>query len=586
MSPAKKSVAPEALPVPALRRHRWPWVFAAGAGLGWALAQLAGKALDGELQVLGSLLLPLSALAGGLASLGAWMHFCSLAGPAEASGSVGDAAHKWRLRISLAILTVGSVVLLGLYMKFAVVIPYAGGTRSITFIVGSSRTGLCECSGDEASCLQEMGLDVSRIHSCWKDRWVVELAVALAYLLTLASGGAIAGLLMIPPRSPQAPAAPKAPQAPQEYLDFDIWIDQKSEGLYRAKAWSGAAGFEATALFALPAALAGGGLSFSGGGSRRGGSGAAEVTDSASPEQAGGELFRAVFQGELLKAFQGCLAKARSGPGLRIRLRLNDVPQLAGLPWEYLYDGEGRGFLALSGRTPVVRYLELSEGLDTLQVAPPLRVLAVISTPRGYRELAEADEEWRRLGTALEPLLRSGLIEVERLERPTPAALEARLRTGQPVHVLHFVGHGGFSELRGEGVLVFEDEEGKGVPVGGPSLAYLLQDHPSLRLAVLNACNGARGSEENTFAGTAQVLVQHGVPAVIAMQSEVMDETACSFAEKFYQALAAGLPVDACVGEVRRALAAERNPEWGTPVLYLRATDGRLFALEGKDSLD
>ena len=130
-------------------------------------------------------------------------------------------------------------------------------------------------------------------------------------------------------------------------------------------------------------------------------------------------------------------------------------------------------------------------------------------------------------------------------------------------------------------MLVFEDEDGNGVPVGGPSLAYLLQDHPSLRLAVLNACNGARASHENTFAGTAQVLVQHGVPAVIAMQSEVMDETACSFAEKFYRALAAGLPVDACVGEVRRALAAERNPEWGTPVLYLRATDGRLLALEG-----
>ena len=109
------------------------------------------------------------------------------------------------------------------------------------------------------------------------------------------------------------------------------------------------------------------------------------------------------------------------------------------------------------------------------------------------------------------------------------------MRTGQPVHVLHFVGHGGFSELRGEGVLVFEDEAGNGVPLGGPSLAYLLQDHPSLRLAVLNACNGARASHENTFAGTAQVLVQHGVPAVIAMQSEVMDETACRFAEKFYQ---------------------------------------------------
>jgi hypothetical protein len=371
-----------------------------------------------------------------------------------------------------------------------------------------------------------------------------------------------------------------APQTSQDYLDFDVWIDQKSEGLYRAKAWSSAAGFEATEYFALSAALTCGELCQAGDGARRGGPGAAGTADGTSPEKVGGELFRTVFQGELLKAFQGCLAKARGGPGLRIRLHLNDAPQLAGLPWEYLYDAGGWGFLALSGRTPVIRYLELSEVLGTLLVEPPLRVLAVISTPRGYRELAEADEEWRRLGAALEPLLASGLIEIERLERPTPAALEERLQTGRPVHVLHFAGHGGFSELRGEGVLVFEDQDGNGVPMGGPSLAYLLQDHPSLRLAVLNACNGAHASHENTFAGTAQILVQHGVPAVIAMQSEVMDETACSFTDKFYRALAAGLPIDACVGKVRRALADEHNPEWGTPVLYLRATDGRLFSLE------
>jgi len=377
----------------------------------------------------------------------------------------------------------------------------------------------------------------------------------------------------------------KAPQAPQAYLDFDIWIEQKSENLYRAKAWSGAAGFEAMECFALPAVLAGGKLCPAGAGALRGeAANTAGAAAGPSPEQVGDALFRAVFQGELLKAFQGCLARAQSGPGLRIRLRLNDVPQLAALPWEYLYDAEGRGFLALSDRTLVVRYLELSEVLETLLVEPPLRVLALISTPRDYQQLVEADREWKRLGAALRPLLGSGRIEIERLDHPTSEALESRLLTGQPVHVLHFIGHGGFSELRGEGVLVFEDGAGNGALLGGSSLAYLLQDHPSLRLAVLNACNGARVSPENIFAGTAQVLARHGVPAVIAMQSEVMDETACSFAEQLYRGIAAGLPVDACMGEVRRALAAERNPEWGTPVLYLRATDGRLFALEGGGS--
>ncbi len=541
--------------------------------MGWALAQLAGVLLDGELQALQFLFLPLSALAGGLAAIGASKHFGGLADTAR------DLVRRRRLRVALVVLVLGGTVLLGLYLRFKVRIEYGNPTRSITFLVGTSRSGLCECSGDDADCIREMGLSAGRIRSCWKDRWVIELALALSYFLTLGSTGVAAGLLLIPVKSPRTPA-------PQEYLDFDVWIDQKSEGHYRAKAWSGAAGFEATECFALPATLVTGGFSFGGASPRRGGAGAADNASSSGPQQAGDELFRAVFQGELLKAFQGCLAKAKGGPGVRLRLRLNDVPELAGLPWEYLHDAEGRGFLALSGRTPVVRYLELSEALGTLRVEPPLRVLAVISTPQGYRELAEADEEWRRLGAALEPLRRSGLIEVERLQRPTPEALESRLRTGLPVHVLHFVGHGGFSELRGEGVLVFEDDNGKGVPMGGPSLAYLLQDHPSLRLAVLNACNGARSSHENAFAGTAQVLVQRGVPAVIAMQSEVMDETACSFAEKFYRGLAAGLPVDTCVGEVRRALAAERNPEWGTPVLYLRATDGRLFSLADGGSFD
>lgn len=566
MSTTKKSAAPEV----AAHRRRRRWVLAVGAVLGWALAQIAGALLYGELQSVKFLFIPLSAFTGGLAALGAWAHFGSLA------DTVKDARRRLRLRITLALLAIGLILMLGLYLRFSRRVYSANYTKNTAYLVGASRSGLCECSSaDDVTCIEEMmGVSPVAYRACWSDIWAVQLALAVSYLLTLGSAGTAAGLFLIRTR-PQAPAVPPG------YLDFDLWIDRKSDGLYRAKAWSGAAGFEATECFSLPASLAGGELCFAGSGARRGGPG--EAVDGASPEEAGGELFRAVFQGELLKAFQGCLDKARGRPGMRIRLRLNDVPHLAGLPWEYLYDAEGRGFLALSGRTPVVRYLEMSEGLGTLSVEPPLRVLAVISTPKGYRELSEADEEWRRLGKVLEPLLTNGLIEIERLAPPTPEALEARLRGGLPVHVLHFVGHGGFSEIKGEGVLVFEDEEGRGVPVAGPSLAYLFQDHPSLRLAVLNACNGARSSQEDAFAGTAQGLVQRGVPAVIAMQSEVMDETAVSFAEKFYRALAAGHPVDACVGEVRRALAAERNPEWGTPVLYLRATDGRLFDLERVD---
>jgi tetratricopeptide (TPR) repeat protein len=50
------------------------------------------------------------------------------------------------------------------------------------------------------------------------------------------------------------------------------------------------------------------------------------------------------------------------------------------------------------------------------------------------------------------------------------------------------------------------------------------------------------------------------------------------FAHEFYGALADGYPIDAALTEARKAIfAAGREVEWGTPVLYLRAPDGRIF---------
>jgi hypothetical protein len=65
---------------------------------------------------------------------------------------------------------------------------------------------------------------------------------------------------------------------------------------------------------------------------------------------------------------------------------------------------------------------------------------------------------------------------------------------------------------------------------------------------------------------------------VIAMQFEIADDVASTFAHEFYGALADGLPIDAAVTEARKAIfAGGREIEWATPVLYLRAPDGRIF---------
>ncbi len=293
----------------------------------------------------------------------------------------------------------------------------------------------------------------------------------------------------------------------------------------------------------------------------------------------GGRLYEAVFSGEV----RGCLRSsmdeaARQGRGLRLRLRLGEAPELVDLPWEFLYSPALNRFFALSNTTPIVRYLDLPEPVAPLAVQPPLRLLTVIASPRDFPALDVA-QEWAKLRDALKELEDSGRISLERLEPPTLAALQRRLRAG-PCHILHFIGHGTFDEATQDGQLLLEDKDGRGHVISAQDLGVLLHDHPPMRLVVLNSCEGARTSRTDPFAGTAQSLVQQGMPAVLAMQFEISDDAAILTGHEFYSALAAGYPADAALAEARKAIfTSGTGAEWGTPVLYLRAPDGRLFGM-------
>jgi hypothetical protein len=296
----------------------------------------------------------------------------------------------------------------------------------------------------------------------------------------------------------------------------------------------------------------------------------------------GTRLFEAVFGDEVYGCFRGSLTTAQmQGKGLRVRLRMG-APELNDLPWEYLYNPRLNCFLSLSVDTPIVRYLELAVPIRALTVAPPLKVLAMISSPGDYQPVLDVEEEWARLSSALEPLARRGLVTLERLEIATLAALQHRLRRDD-CHIFHFIGHGRFDEREQDGILVLERETGRGHQLSGQYLGTLLHNHRPLRLVILNACEGGRASRIDPFAGVAQSLVQQGIPAVIAMQFEITDEAAITFAYGFYTALADGYPVDAALVEARTAIFAQGNDiEWGTPVLYMRSLDGRLFDVAKK----
>ncbi len=204
----------------------------------------------------------------------------------------------------------------------------------------------------------------------------------------------------------------------------------------------------------------------------------------------GGKLFEAVFSRDVWVCLRRSMEVAqRQDAGLRIRLQLTrDAQDLADLPWEYLYDRELNRFLALSTDTPVTRYLALPEPPRPLTVQPPLRVLVMISSPSDYPAL-DVEREWAVLQEALADVQRDGLVVAERLERPSLAALQRRLRRGQ-YHVFHFIGHGAFDDASQDGVLLLEDDDRRGHVVSGQELGTLLHDHRPLRLAIINACEG------------------------------------------------------------------------------------------------
>ena len=293
----------------------------------------------------------------------------------------------------------------------------------------------------------------------------------------------------------------------------------------------------------------------------------------------GQELFAALFHDEILSKFDSSRFNAkRDRKGLRIKLRF-ESPELAALPWEYLFDAREADYLSRSIKTPLVRYIELSHPVDPLRVTPPLRILGLVVSPVDLDPL-DVEHEQRRVEEAIGGLVAEGRFELQWLRGHTPEALQRELELSS-WHIFHFVGHGGYDANADEGLIVLADERGRSRPLPASQLASLLGDHDSMRLAVLNSCESARGGAADIFSSTAAAILRRGTPAVVAMQYEITDIAAINFSRSFYTSIADGLPVDAAVSQARKGiwLAQPASLEWGTPVLHMHARDGLLFDL-------
>jgi WD40 repeat protein/tetratricopeptide (TPR) repeat protein len=293
-------------------------------------------------------------------------------------------------------------------------------------------------------------------------------------------------------------------------------------------------------------------------------------------------LFDALLTGDVRGLFGFSYQQARAeGKPLRLVLRVRP-PELAQLPWEFLYDAGRQDYISLS--LPLVRYPQVLDPRRPLPVAPPLRILAMAARP-GDRDALQVEDEQRRLIRALAALERDGQVQLNWVPGQTWSDLEDAMDHG-PWHIFHFIGHGGFDRNTEEGTIALGTEDGRTDPVGADDFSRLLGDHHSLRLVMLNACDTGQASSLDTFSSTAGALVRRGIPAVVAMQFEITDLAAIEFARTFYEATAKRLPVDVSVMRARRRMkhAKKDTLEWGTPVLYLRSLESDIFQVTAASS--
>jgi hypothetical protein len=296
--------------------------------------------------------------------------------------------------------------------------------------------------------------------------------------------------------------------------------------------------------------------------------------DEKAVQHIGGLLFSRLFTGDVRMLLDTTrqVAAQQSRP-VRLVLRIRP-PELASMPWEFLYDARRDDYLSLS--MPLVRYTEVLEPVRPLMVTPPLRILGMSSRPAGLDQLDVAAER-AHLQHALTHLGRAGQVELTWAGGETWRDLVRALNQDQ-WHILHLVGHGGYDETAGEGVFYLSGEEGGSYPLRASRLAQVLNLYPSLRLVLLNSCESAVGNSSDLFSSAAATLIRRGVPAVLAMQYEISDRAAIEFTRSFYEAVASGRPIDSAVRDARLAVSLARpdSLEWGTPVLFLRQSDGRI----------
>lgn len=297
----------------------------------------------------------------------------------------------------------------------------------------------------------------------------------------------------------------------------------------------------------------------------------------------GQRLFETLIVGEIKDLYVKSQEEVARVSDTYLKLRLYiEEKELGSLPWEFLYDSQKNEYICLTDNTSLVRYVAFPEPIQPLTLKPPLQILGMIANPNDQDPI-DREHEMSIVRQALKDLEKKGLVKITWIEKQTSDVLQQYIQEA-PWHIFYFIGHGRYEHKNSEGQFAFVTNNDQTDWISAKQIADMFKDCSSLRLMILDACEGARGSERDIFTSSASVLVSQGVPAVLTMQYKIIDDAKIKSIHAFYKALLERtllkeVPVDMAVMQARKAI----NPgttnklEFGILTLYTSLSDGILF---------
>jgi len=201
-----------------------------------------------------------------------------------------------------------------------------------------------------------------------------------------------------------------------------------------------------------------------------------------------------------------------------------------------------------------------------------IKILFVISSPLDLKdhERLQIEKEQTLIHQAVDRAESANRIEITFEDEASLRNIQTLLDE-EKYHILHYTGHGLYSEKEDKGYLLLEDDSGKKRLVDNDTVAELLAGYSSLRLVFLSGCQTAKTSGRKSLSDLSTPLLLGGIPSVVSMQYSVADSSATSFTEKFYTELSSGTPIDKALTDARKQLylnEARGTVDFATPVLY------------------